>query len=224
LSLVVTVWRFGDPVEPLRDLLARGGVLAIPTESSYGLGVDPRNLLGVEAIYRIKEREAGKALPVVVAGREQLDALGIDPNLNIIVEHIVERLFEVWPAPLTAVLPIARPLPASAGEATLAVRVPDHEGLRSLLAELGHGLTATSANRSGEAPLLDPAEVARLLAGTDAVVVDGGILPGGPPSTLVAIEEDGLVVLRTGRFPHERLREAFARSSKGESRNDAPKV
>jgi L-threonylcarbamoyladenylate synthase len=219
LSLAVTVWRFGDPVEPLRDLLARGGVLAIPTESSYGLGADPRNLSGVEAIYRIKEREAGKALPVVVAGREQLAALGIDPNL-----YIVERFFEHWPAPLTAVLPIARPLPASAGEATLAVRVPDHEGLRSLLAELGHGLTATSANRSGEAPILDPGEAALLLAGTDAVVVDGGILPGGPPSTLVAIEGDGLVVLRSGRFPRERLRETFARSSKGESRNDAPKV
>jgi L-threonylcarbamoyladenylate synthase len=219
LSLTVTVWRFGDPVEPLRALLARGGVLAIPTESSYGLGADPRNLSGVEAIYRIKEREAGKALPVVVAGREQLAALGIDPNL-----YIVERFFEHWPAPLTAVLPIARPLPASAGEATLAVRVPDHEGLRSLLAELGHGLTATSANRSGEAPILDPAELAKLLVGTDAIVVDGGILPGGPPSTLVAIEGDGLVVLRSGRFPCERLRETFARSSKGESRNDAPKV
>jgi L-threonylcarbamoyladenylate synthase len=222
--VAVKVWHWGDPVEPLRDLLARGGVLAIPTESSYGLGADPRNLSGVEAIYRIKEREAGKALPVVVAGREQLAALGIDPNLNIIVEHIVEQLFEHWPAPLTAVLPIARPLPASAGEATLAVRVPDHAGLRSLLAELGHGLTATSANRSGEAPILDPGEAALLLAGTDAVVVDGGILPGGPPSTLVAIEGDGLVVLRSGRFPRERLRETFARSSKGESRNDAPKV
>jgi L-threonylcarbamoyladenylate synthase len=173
----------------------------------------------VEAIYRIKEREAGKALPVVVAGREQLAALGIDPNL-----YIVERLFEHWPAPLTAVLPIARPLPASAGEGTLAVRVPAHEGLRGLLAELGHGLTATSANRSGEPPILDPAEAAGLLAGTDGVVVDGGILPGGPPSTLVAIEEDGLVVLRTGRFPSERLWETFARSSKGESRHDAPKV
>jgi L-threonylcarbamoyladenylate synthase len=216
--LRVRFWHWGDPVEPLRALLARGGVLAIPTESSYGLGADPRNLLGVEAIYRIKEREAGKALPVVVAGREQLADLGVDPDL-----YIVERLFEHWPAPLTAVLPIAQPLPASAGEATLAVRVPDHEGLRSLLAELGHGLTATSANRSGEAPILDPAEVALLLAGTDAVVVDGGVLPGGPPSTLVAIEEEGLVVLRTGRFPRERLRETFA-PSKGESRNDVPKV
>jgi L-threonylcarbamoyladenylate synthase len=212
----VRVFRFGDPVAPLRDLLRRGGVLAIPTESSYGLGVDPWNRAGVEAIYRIKEREAGKALPVVIAGREQLAGLGIDPNLRFGIDsnvNIVERLFAFWPAPLTAVLPVARPLPASAGGRSLAVRVPAHDRLRELLAALGHGLTATSANRSGGEPILDPALVAELLAGEDAMVVDGGVLPGGPPSTLVAIEEDGLVVLRTGRFPTERLIHGLGRST-----------
>jgi L-threonylcarbamoyladenylate synthase len=206
------IWRPGEPVEPLRELLRRGGVLAIPTGSSYGLGADPRNLTGVEAIYRIKGREPRKALPVVVAGPEQLADLGIDPGLSILIP-----LSACWPGPLTVVLPVARPLPASAGEGVLAVRVPGHDGLRRLLGELGHGLTATSANRSGEAPILDPAGLAELLAGEDAVVVDGGILPGGPPSTLVAIEEGGPVVLRTGRFPVERLREALAsRAAQGE--------
>jgi L-threonylcarbamoyladenylate synthase len=204
------LWRSGDPVEPLAALLARGGVLAIPTESSYGLGADPRNRNGVEAIYRIKGREPRKALPVVVAGLAQLADLGIDPDLSIL-----KPLSSCWPGPLTVVLPIARPLrrlPAAAGEATLAVRVPGHDGLRELLAALGHGLTATSANRSGEAPVLDPEGAAELLAGEDAVVVDGGVLPGGPPSTVVAIEEGGPVVLRTGRFPVDRLREALRQS------------
>ncbi|HKV06944.1 MAG TPA: L-threonylcarbamoyladenylate synthase [Thermoanaerobaculia bacterium] len=201
------VWRPGDPVAPLRDLLARGGVLAIPTESSYGLGADPRNRMGVEAIYRIKGREAGKALPVVAADLAQIAGLGIDPDLSILKE-----LLACWPGPLTAVLPIASPLPAAAGEPTLAVRIPGHPGLLELLAVLGHALTATSANRSGAAPILDPAEAAELLSGEDAMVVDGGILPGGPPSTLVAIEERGPVVLRTGSYPVERLRELFARS------------
>lgn len=196
------IWHPGEPIEPLRALVARGGVLAIPTESSYGLGADPRNRTGVEAIYRIKGREAGKPLPVVVADLAQLRDLGIDPGLPIL-----EALSTCWPAPLTAVLPISRSLPAAAGEPTLAVRIPAHEELRHLLAGLGHGLTATSANRSGGAPILDPEEAAELLAGTDAAVVDGGILPGGPPSTLVAIEASGLVVLRTGSYPVDRLRE-----------------
>jgi L-threonylcarbamoyladenylate synthase len=119
----------------------------------------------------------------------------------------VKRLFAFWPAPLTAVLPVARPLPASAGTRTLAVRVPDHDRLRELLAALGHGLTATSANRSGEEPIVDPVGLDELLAGEDAMVVDGGRLAGGAPSTLVAIEGDRLVVLRAGRFPVERLEE-----------------
>jgi L-threonylcarbamoyladenylate synthase len=207
----VRVWRPGDPVEPLRALLARGGVLAIPTESSYGLGADPRNPAGVEAVYRIKGREAGKPLPVVVADLEQLRDLGIDPELPIL-----KALSDCWPAPLTAVLPIAWPLTAAAGEPTLAVRIPAHEELRRLLAGLGHGLTATSANRSGGAPILDPQGAAELLAGIDlemgTAVVDGGILPGGPPSTLVAIEASGPVVLRTGSFPVERLRERLGAS------------
>jgi L-threonylcarbamoyladenylate synthase len=163
--------------------------------------------MGVEAIYRIKRRERGKPLPVVVAGREQLGGLGIDSGLPIL-----DALADCWPAPLTVVLPIARPLPAAAGELKLAVRVPAHEELRRLLAALGHGLTATSANRSGEAPILDPAAAAELLADTDGAVVDGGLLPGGPPSTLVAIEASGPVVLRGGTFPVERLRERLGAS------------
>ena len=208
-------WRSGDPVEPLRELLRRGGVLAIPTESSYGLGADPRNRIGVEAIYRIKGREPRKPLPVVVADLAQLAGLGIDPDLSIL-----KVLSACWPGPLTAVLPRKRPIagseiPAAAGEPTLAVRIPGHEGLRRLLAALGHGLTATSANLSGGEPVLDPAGAADLLAGEDAMVVDGGVLPGGPPSTLVAIEEAGPVVLRIGTFPVERLRELL-RAAQGE--------
>lgn len=202
------LWHWSEPVAPLRDLLARGGVLAIPTESSYGLGADPRNPAGVEAVYRIKGREVGKALPVVAADLVQIASLGIDPDLPIL-----EPLLACWPGPLTAVLPITRPLPAAAGESTLAVRIPGHPGLRELLAALGHPLTATSANRSGAEPIRRPEEAADLLSGEeDAVVVDGGVLPGGLPSTLVAIEEQGLVVLRTGSYPVERLRELFARS------------
>jgi L-threonylcarbamoyladenylate synthase len=201
---MIPLWHFGDPLAPLQAVLARGGVLAIPTESSYGLGVDPRNRTGVEAVYRIKGREAGKGLPVVVADRGQLAGLGIDPDLPILIP-----LSACWPAPLTVVLPLGTGIPAAMGQTTLAVRVPGHAGLRGLLAALGHGLTATSANRSGEPPILHPAGAAALLAGEDAVVVDGGVLPGGLPSTLVAIEESGPVVLRSGSFPVEWLRECL---------------
>ncbi len=194
------IWRFGEPVAPLAALLGRGGVLAVPTESSYGLAADPRNPEGVAAVYRIKAREAGKPLPVVVAGLDRLAGLGIDPDLPILAV-----LARHWPGPLTAVLPISRPLPAAAGAGSLAVRVPGHAPLRTLLRELGADLTATSANPSGGAPATEPAAAAALLSGEDGALVDGGPLPGGPPSTLVRWTPEGLEVLRPGGLPADRL-------------------
>jgi len=197
----------------------------IPTESSYGLAVDPRNATGVAAIYRLKGREAGKALPVVAADRQQVVALGVAPGLPDLPDW--DRLERVWPprgaGAVTVVLPIERPLPATAGEATVAVRVPGHEGLRRLLAGLGRPLTATSANRSGEPPVLDGDRAERLVAAAsadggppaeDVVVIDGGTLPGGPPSTIVRLAGGGegrdlreleIEVLREGAVRSEEI-------------------
>lgn len=191
---VSALWRLGDDPARLAAVLARGGVLAIPTESSYGLAVDPRSAVGVEAIYRAKARERGMALPVVAADLGQLVALGVPrdaPGLDWALER--------WPAALTLVVPLARPLPASAGDGTLAVRVPEHAGLREVLRRLGHALTATSANPSGEPPYLGAEEVAEWLGESDALVVDGGRLPGGAPSTLVRFADGAPEVLRQGR-------------------------
>jgi len=189
-------WHFGDDPQPLRALLARGGVLAIPTESSYGLATDPRNPTGVEAIYRIKSRERGKPLPVVAADLAQIASLGIN------VEDEACRLAAtVWPAPFSVLLPLSSPLPAAAGEPSLAIRIPDHAQLRELLLDLETPLTATSANLSGDPPLLDPDGLEQLLTNHDAVIVDGRVLPGGPPSTLVKWSGSNWRVLREGRFP-----------------------
>lgn len=201
MTATTPLWRPGDELEELRRVVARGGVLAIPTESSYGLAADPRSAAGVAAVYRVKGRERGKALPVVAADRRQAESLPV-----VAAGPWYEALAAFWPAPLSLLLSLADDLPAAAGTGCLAVRVPDHERLRRLLRALGTPLTATSANRSGEPPIVDPAAAAELLVGHDAVVVDGGLLPGGPPSTLVAVLSDGLEVLREGRFPVDLLR------------------
>ena len=193
------------PTADLRRVLGQGGVLAVPTESSYGLAVDPRDAEGVEAIYRIKQRERGKPLPVIAADVAQIVALGVAADAPELAASA-----PLWPSPLSAILPTPD-LPASAGTGTVAVRIPAHPALRALLARLGHALTATSANLAGEPPVLDPAELDAILgpagpAGHLAAIVDGGVLPGGPPSTLVAWDADGTPrVLRRGAFPEERL-------------------
>ena len=200
---MLDIWPWdGDPHD-LSQALADGRVLAIPTESSYGLAVDPRSAAGVEAIYRLKERERGKPLPVVAADLEQALDLGVVRNEAV-------RMAEAhWPAALTVVAPLRSgvSVPAAAGGRTLAVRVPAHERLRGLLRDLGHPLTATSANRSGappicELPALEPifGDAGAILGDAGAVVVGGETTPGGPPSTVVSWTSAGLRVLRRGRF------------------------
>jgi L-threonylcarbamoyladenylate synthase len=190
-------WAPGLPIGPLRELFARGGLLAIPTESSYGLAADPRSAAGVAAIYRVKERERGKPLLVVAADLAQLEALGALTGAPGVAE-----IAALWPAPLTVLLPLreGQDLPAAAGGSTLAARIPAHADLRDFLARLGFALTATSANLAGAEPIVEPARLDELLAGEDAVVWDAGLLPGGPPSTLVEAGPDGLKVLRAGAF------------------------
>jgi len=180
-----------------RATLAAGGVLAFATESSYGLGVDPRSAAGVEALYRLKGRERGKALPVIAADLAQIEALGVAAEAPALLWAKAR-----WPAALTVVLPIVRPLPASAGGATIAVRVPARETLRGLLLALGTALTATSANPSGGEPISDPTALADWLSrsGERFHLIDEGVAPGGDPSTLVELAGGAPKVLRQGSY------------------------
>jgi L-threonylcarbamoyladenylate synthase len=191
---VSDLWRFGDPIDALVERLDAGGFLAVPTESSYALAADPRSAAGVEAIFRAKGRDRAKALPVVAADVPQLEELGVSfpgPLLEL-TRH--------WPAPLTLVAALDRALPASRGRHELAVRVPDHEVLRLLLRRLRRPLTATSANRSGEAPLLRSEELLDAFPQSPMTVVVGQA-PGGAPSTLLGCDGGRLVLLRPGRYP-----------------------
>ncbi len=194
------IWTWGQDSSVLRETLKRGGLLAIPTESSYGLAADPLSLRGVEAIFRVKGRPADKPLPVVVADLQQAQALGVQldsPGLEAVAER--------WPAALSLVVSIDAPIPASAGSSTLALRIPAHRGLRELLSELGTALTATSANESGEPAITTPEQAAALIAGSDAWLIDDGVTPGGPPSTLVRWSGAGFSILRPGRYSRELL-------------------
>ena len=193
---MLDVWPWDGDLNEVRTALSEGRILAIPTESSYGLAVDPRSVAGVEAIYRLKERERGKPLPVVAADVGQALGVGVEPNEAI-------RLAEThWPAPLTVVAPLRAgvSVPAAAGGDTLAVRAPDHDLLRALLQALGHPLTATSANRSGEPPACGLADLEPILGDSGALVIGGEQTPGGLASTVVSWSSAGLRVLRRGRF------------------------
>jgi len=177
-------------VDAVRRAAQRHGVVALPTETFYGLAVPPADHLAVTRIFLLKHRPGERALPVVAASPAQLAELVVVP------EPWRSKLEAVWPAPLTVVLPARR---TGGKGTTLAVRVPDHDLLRALLAEVGPR-TATSANRSGEAPLASADAVAEALGGGLELLLDGGDTPGGRPSTLVDLTSDVPRLLRRGAW------------------------
>ena len=200
------IWHWGDDPSLLDRALDRGTILAIPTESSYGLAVDPRSATGVKSIFQFKDRAPDKPLPVVLANKEQLAILGGDP-----CDPAWAELAALWPAPLTVIVPIPRPVPASVGNHSLAIRVPAHDRLRSLLRSLDRPLTATSANPSGAEPVSEPMELRRLLDGWPSILVDDGRLLGGPVSTIVEPTADGYRILRGGALGRQWLQDRLSR-------------
>lgn len=176
----------------LRALLAAGGVAAVPTETFYGLAANPKSEGGVERVYQAKGRDDGRPLPVLFGAREQLEHLGVSAP-----PEMLDRFFQIWPAPLTVVLPIARPIAASRGGLTLAVRMPATRALILLLESIG-AVTGTSANISGEPPLDDPDAVAAAFEARLDLLIDGGKTPGDRPTTLIDATVEPPAVLREG--------------------------
>lgn len=179
-------------VEEVRSLVSSGGVVAIPTDTLYGLAADPLSPAGVERVFALKGRDAGKALPVLAASVGAIEGLGV-----VLDERLRAALSRLWPAPVTVVLPLASPIPASGGERALAVRVPDRPLLCDLLRRVGP-LTATSANRSGEPAARSAPEVVLAFGRSVPLVLDGGPSESALPSTLLDATTRPARVLRQG--------------------------
>jgi tRNA threonylcarbamoyl adenosine modification protein (Sua5/YciO/YrdC/YwlC family) len=192
---------FRDPEDVLaaavvvREALATGGVVVVPTESFYGLAADPRNADGVHAVCALKGRPHDMGLPVLCADWQQVE------NLVRVPDRFRVKLSRLWPAAVTAVLPTLAPTPAALG-GSLAVRIPDHGALRALLYRVGP-VTGTSANRHGEPPSVTVDGALASLTGPPAAALDGGSTAGGDPSTLVDLTGDEPRTLRPGRVQWE---------------------
>ena len=175
------------------DILKRGGVVAFPTDTVYGLGALAFDPQGIERLYAIKGREHTKAIAVLIAEAAELELITHSPSQ---VALRLARRF--WPGPLTIVLPSNPKLPeALSPDNTIGVRVPDHEVARVLLAAAGP-MAVTSANRSGQANTRTAGEVLEQLEERVDLVLDGGQTPGDTPSTVVDITGEKPKVLRPG--------------------------
>jgi L-threonylcarbamoyladenylate synthase len=182
-------------------VLAGGGLVAYPTDTLYGLAVDPRSDAAIDRLYRVKEREPGVAVPIVAGSLEQAFAAATFTDADV----RLARAF--WPGPLSIVVPASRIISARllGHGATVAVRVPAHAVARALPLAFGCAITATSANVSGRAPASTAAAAAAALAGRIDLIIDGGPAPGGSPSTIVQLTHDGPRLLRAGAIAWERV-------------------
>jgi L-threonylcarbamoyladenylate synthase len=152
----------------IEDLLRAGGVVLLPTDTIYGLHAVATNEEAVARIARLKGREETKPFIALAGSIAQLRELGVVAD-----EELLRALGEIWPAPLTAILPLREPIAASRGASSLAVRIPALDWLRELAARVGP-LVSTSANRSGEPAVTKPANLAHDLHDSLDAVIDGG--------------------------------------------------
>jgi L-threonylcarbamoyladenylate synthase len=201
---VVVDPRSPDPaaIELAATAIRAGKLVALPTDTLYGLAADPFNRDAVARVFAAKGREAGKALPLIAADRAQIEA-SLGP-LPATARALAERF---WPGPLTLLVaaPPALVSGATGGAARVGVRVPDHPIARALCRAAGSPLTATSANVSGQPATADPDVVAASLASHVDVLLDGGPAAGGQPSTIVDVLDSTMTLIRAGAIPWEAI-------------------
>ncbi len=182
--------------------LAEGGVLALPTETVYGLAARADDPAALERLGAIKGSAAARPFTWHVG--KLAPVLASEPPLAGLITRLAERY---WPGPLTLVLACVPPgLERVAREGWTGVRLPAHAGTRALLASLEFPVVATSANRAGGAPLIDAAAVAGEFGGELAAVLDGGPCRLGESSSVLALGPGRFELLREGLFDLEELK------------------
>ncbi|MEU1449950.1 L-threonylcarbamoyladenylate synthase [Streptomyces mirabilis] len=189
-------------IEKAAGVLRAGGLVALPTETVYGLGANAEDPAAVARIFQVKGRPPSHPLIVHIGGAEQLDDWVEDVSAT--ARLLAERF---WPGPLTLVLRRGRrvPLEATGGLETVAVRVPDHPVALALLSAFGGGVTAPSANRFGSVSPTTADHVRAELGDAVDFVLDGGPCEVGVESTIVDATAEIPSILRPGGVTREDL-------------------
>ena len=187
-------------IETACKILEGGGLVAFPTDTVYGLGCLVNNSNAIDKLYSVKERSKSKAIAVLIA--EHTDLQGLTTDIPPLAAELAARF---WPGALTLVFPKHPSLPENLSPLpTVGIRMPDHAFARSLMRLTGP-LATTSANISGQNNPVNADEVLAQLDGRIDLVVDGGTVPGGIPSTVVDCTALIPRVLRVGAYSPEEL-------------------
>lgn len=191
-----------EDIERAVAILKGGGVVAFPTETVYGLGASAFDPVAVARIFEIKGRPRFDPLIVHVATPRQVRALA-----TALPEPAQALMRSFWPGPLTLVLPKSKLVPdiVTAGLPTVAIRMPDHPIALTLIRKLGIPIAAPSANLFGRVSPTTAEHVRQQLGNMVDLILDGGRCPIGVESTVVAVLDDTVTLLRPGGTPLEEI-------------------
>jgi|UniRef100_A0A7V6A1J6 L-threonylcarbamoyladenylate synthase len=205
---MASVWHWReDRAEELwqvaREHLVAAQLLALPTDTFYGLAAHPFQEEALARLFRLKGRKPDKAVLLLVSGADMVSALARE-----IPPVACELMREFWPGPLTLILPAKPDLsPRLTGHSDgVGVRQPRQEVTCRLIAALGFPVTGTSANRAGRPALTKAEQVAGEFGDDLALILEAGPCPGGLPSTIVAVNVDPPRLVRAGAVPAGKIR------------------
>ena len=219
-----------DPLHPqpkrLRqaaELARAGGVLILPTDTVYGIAVaipdaapvpdaaKPHSAAAPDILYKLKGRDANKAIPWLVSGIEVLEeymeclrCAGWPRSAGNVMYTLAKSLASRhWPGALTLVVPASKRVPPGfmAADGSIALRAPNHSIVQGILAELGRPLATSSANLQGEPPATSVQNLDPRLVRSAGLIIDGGPATGGLPSTIVSCTGSRPQLLREGAIP-----------------------
>src|SRR5450759_626915 len=174
-------------IEKAVEILRKGGVVAFPTDTVYGLGTGIYNEAGIKRVFEIKKRSTGVALPVLLADASQLHEVAKE-----LPASAWKLIKEFMPGGLTLIVYRSRVVSdlITAGGDTVAVRIPDHPVPRALIKGIGMPIVGTSANISGKPTLISAEDVRRELGDSVDLVIDAFPAPNGKESTVVDVAGD----------------------------------
>jgi L-threonylcarbamoyladenylate synthase len=186
-----------DPrgIKKAAQIILRGGIIAFPTETFYGLAADALNEAALEKVFQVKKREEGKPILLLIADQSWLK--GLVQEISPLAEQLMEKF---WPGPLTLVFnasPQLSPL-LTADTGKIGIRLSPHPVTQALVQAVGRAITGTSANLSGQPGTLTAREVFQSLGESLDAVLDGGKTAGGPGSTVLDVSDPSPRLIREG--------------------------
>lgn len=190
-----------EKIKIAAEILRRGGLIAFPTDTVYGLGADATNSGAIKKIYKVKKRPLKNPLPILIAKKSDLKKYAL--RVPAAAKKLMDKF---WPGPLTIVLKKKKLIPGFFGKNSVGLRIPDNRVTLALIRALGRPLAATSANISGKSSPTTAAAVKKYLNNKIDIILDGGKTKLGRDSTVLDCTISPPVVRRHGAISPKALK------------------